>query len=116
MSEYIRVNPERIEWCCNKYGITEEVLSKKIDIKLEKLIDLLEKKQEPLVTYNQTLVLINDGWGDCKISRDGGASWTILDHSHFNCVDVSADGNYILLGEVAIDGAAGRILLSTDNG
>lgn len=53
MSEYIRVNPERIEWCCNKYGITEEVLSKKIDIKLEKLIDLLEKKQEPLVTYNQ---------------------------------------------------------------
>ena len=70
----------------------------------------------PLGTYNQTLVLINDGWGDCKISRDGGASWTILYHSHFNCVDVSADGNYILLGESAIDGAAGRVLLSTDNG
>ena len=54
--------------------------------------------------------------GDCKISRDGGASWTILYHSYFNCVDVSADGNYILLGELAIDGAAGRVLLSTDNG
>lgn len=53
MSEYIRVNPERVEWCCNKYGITEEALSKKIDIKLEKLTDLLGKKQEPLITYNQ---------------------------------------------------------------
>ena len=69
----------------------------------------------PSVTH-QTLVLINDGWGDCKISRDGGASWTNLFYSHFNCVDVSADGKYILLGETAINGAAGRVMLSTDNG
>ena len=70
----------------------------------------------PSVTYNQTLVLINDGWGDCKISRDGGVSWTTLYNSHFNCVDVSADGTYIILAETSSTGAAGRILLSTDNG
>ena len=70
----------------------------------------------PLVTYNQTLVLINDGWGDCKISRDGGATWTTLYYSHINCVDISADGNYIILGETSGSGAAGRVMLSTDNG
>ena len=69
-----------------------------------------------LGTCNQTLVLINDGWGDCKISRDGGATWTTLYYSHINCVDISADGNYIILGETSVSGAAGRVMLSTDNG
>ena len=53
MSELIRVNPERIEWCCNKYGITLEHLSKKTEIKQKKLTDILGRKEDPLVTYNQ---------------------------------------------------------------
>lgn len=53
MSELIRVNPERIEWCCNKYGVTLEHLSKKAEIKEQKLTDILGRKEEPLVTYNQ---------------------------------------------------------------
>ena len=53
MSEYIRVNPERIKWCCDKYSISVDSLAKKSDIKLDKLINLLEKKIEPEITYNQ---------------------------------------------------------------
>ena len=53
MSEYIRVNPERIKWCCDKYSISVDSLAKKSDIKLDKLINLLGKKIEPEITYNQ---------------------------------------------------------------
>ncbi|AXQ23353.1 ImmA/IrrE family metallo-endopeptidase [Acinetobacter wuhouensis] len=53
MSEYIRVNPDRIEWCRLKYDVSVELLAKKIDVKVEKLEGLLKENEDPTITYNQ---------------------------------------------------------------
>ncbi|MDX7904786.1 ImmA/IrrE family metallo-endopeptidase [Acinetobacter baumannii] len=53
MSEYISVNPDRILWCCNKYGISVDLLAKKMHISLPKFTEMLEENDHITITYNQ---------------------------------------------------------------
>lgn len=45
MNEYISVNPERIKWCCNKYGISDSVLAHKLGVNEEKIQTIFDSNQ-----------------------------------------------------------------------